>query len=180
MGYHFQGVAAMLGARTTTASIAAARVLASCRSPRARSTSSPTGSRLAIKHFTEYLERFPDDLEARWLMNIAHMTLGEYPQGVDKRYLVSLDRFNTQEFNIGKFRDIGHIVGVNRFNQAGGSVMEDFDNDGRLDLAGLELIPRSPLVVLSQQGRWNVRGTLTGGGLRWPDRRPGLLSDRLQ
>ena len=42
----------------------------------------PTGSRLAIRHFTEYLEQFPDDLEVRWLLNLAHMTLGEYP---DKR-----------------------------------------------------------------------------------------------
>ena len=41
----------------------------------------PTGSRLAIKHFTEYLAEFPDDLEVRWLLNLAHMTLGEYPDG---------------------------------------------------------------------------------------------------
>ena len=41
----------------------------------------PDGSRLAIKHFTEYLTRFPDDLEAKWLLNLAHMTLGEHPDG---------------------------------------------------------------------------------------------------
>ena len=39
----------------------------------------PQGSRAAVVHFTEYLEKFPDDLEARWLLNVAHMTLGEYP-----------------------------------------------------------------------------------------------------
>ena len=43
----------------------------------------PNGSRLAIKHFTEYLTQFPDDLEVRWLLNLAHMTLGEYPDRVD-------------------------------------------------------------------------------------------------
>ena len=31
----------------------------------------PTGSRLAIKHFTEYLRQFPNDLEVRWLLNLA-------------------------------------------------------------------------------------------------------------
>jgi len=36
----------------------------------------PEGSRRAIKHFTEYLQQFPDDLEVRWLLNLAHMTLG--------------------------------------------------------------------------------------------------------
>ena len=43
----------------------------------------PDGSRLAIRHFTEYLEQFPDDLGVRWLLNVAHMTLGEYPGKVD-------------------------------------------------------------------------------------------------
>ena len=35
------------------------------------------------------------------------MTLGEYPDKVDPRYLVSLDHFLKNEFDIGKFRDIG-------------------------------------------------------------------------
>ena len=39
----------------------------------------PLGSRLAVKHFSEYLTEFPDDLELQWLLNLAHMTLGEYP-----------------------------------------------------------------------------------------------------
>ena len=43
----------------------------------------PAGSRLAITHFTEYLKRFPEDLEVRWLLNLAHMTLGEYPEKVE-------------------------------------------------------------------------------------------------
>ena len=77
----------------------------------------PTGSKLAIQHFTEYLHQFPDDLEVRWLLNLAHMTLGEYPKKVDPKYLISLDRFTQSEFNIGKFRDVGHLVGVNRFNK---------------------------------------------------------------
>jgi len=94
----------------------------------------PTGSRLAITHFTEYLERYPKDLQVQYLLNIAHMTLGEYPDKVDPRYRLNLDHFFNSEFNIGKFRDVGHLVGVNRFNQAGGAIMDDFDNDGLLDL----------------------------------------------
>jgi hypothetical protein len=43
----------------------------------------PRGSQLAIKHFTEYLDKFPDDIEIRWLLNIAHMTLREYPEKVN-------------------------------------------------------------------------------------------------
>ncbi len=95
----------------------------------------PAGSRLAIKHFTELLRDFPDDLEARWLLNVAHMTLGEYPDKVDARYRLPLERFFQSAVDIGRFRDIGHLVGVNRLNQSGGSIMDDFDNDGWLDLA---------------------------------------------
>jgi hypothetical protein len=96
--------------------------------------SNPRGSRLAIKHFSEYLERFPGDLGACWLLNLAHMTLGEYPDNVDPRFRLDLKRFLHSEFDIGRFRDISHLVGVNRFNQAGGAIIDDFDNDGLLDI----------------------------------------------
>lgn len=112
----------------------------------------PAGSRLAIQHFREYLAAFPDDLEARWLLNVAHMTLGEHPDKVDPQFLISLDRLSNAEFDIGKFRDIGHLVGVNRFNQSGGAIMEDFDNDGRLDLAVTSFDCQQPMAIYRNAG----------------------------
>ena len=53
----------------------------------------PAGSRLAIRHFTEYLEEFPDDLGVRWLLNLAYMTLGEHPGKVPPDYLINLEHF---------------------------------------------------------------------------------------
>jgi len=113
----------------------------------------PEGSRLAIKHFTEYLSQFPDDAEVQWLLNIAHMTLGEHPDGVDPHYLISLDHFTHNEFDIGKFRDIGHAVGLDHLTQAGGAIMEDFDNDGLLDIAITSMDPTEPLRVLYSTGK---------------------------
>jgi FG-GAP-like repeat/ASPIC and UnbV len=112
----------------------------------------PEGSRLAIKHFTEYLQQFPDDLGIRWLLNVAHMTLGEYPEKVDPRFLVSLDRFLHSEFDIGKFRDVGHLVGVNRFNQAGGAIMDDFDGDGLLDIVVTSMDPEMAMAYYRNRG----------------------------
>ena len=69
----------------------------------------------------------------RWLLNVAHMTLGEYPGKVPRQYLMTFDQFG-RELDIGRFKDVAHRVGVARMNLAGGAVMDDFDNDGLLDL----------------------------------------------
>ena len=101
--------------------------------------------------------QFPDDLEVRWLLNVAHMTLGEHPHKVDPRYLVSLDHFQKSEFDIGQFRDIGHLVGVNRFNQAGGGIMDDFDNDGLLDIVTTTFDPAGVMAFYRNNGDGKLR-----------------------
>jgi hypothetical protein len=123
------------------------------------------GSRLAIKHFTEYLEQFPDDLGVRWLLNLAYMTLGEHPGGVPAKQLLSLDRFFHSEFDIGKFRDIGHLVGVNRFNQAGGGIMEDFDNDGLLDIVVTSMDPTLHMAYYRNKGDGTFEDRTKAAGL---------------
>lgn len=125
----------------------------------------PEGSRLAIRHFTEYLEHFPEDLEVRWLLNLAHMTLGEHPDKVDPRYLIRLDRFRDSEFDIGRFRDIGYLVGVNRFSQAGGAIMDDFDNDGLLDLVTTTCDALQPLSLYRNRGDGRFEDVAEAAGL---------------
>ena len=142
---YFQGVTALR--RGETDNCVMCRGESSCILPivPAAVHTNPAGSRLAIHHFTEYLRQFPDDLDVRWLLNLAHMTLGEHPAKVDPRFLISLDHYLKSEFDIGKFRDIGDKAGVNRFNMAGGAIMDDFDNDGRLDLAVTAFDPAASL-----------------------------------
>jgi hypothetical protein len=109
------------------------------------------GSELAVKHFSEYLEQFPNDLGARWLLNIAHMTLGQHPGGVPEEHRIRVDNFG-REFDIGRFHDIAHLVGVNRFNMAGGAVMDDFDNDGLLDLVTTSMDPTMHMAFYRNKG----------------------------
>jgi hypothetical protein len=148
----FQGLTALRWGETNNCVLC--RGESSCILPISPSAihTKPAGSRLAIKHFTEYLNQFPDDLEIKWLLNIAHMTLGEHPDKVDPRYLISLDRYNRTEFGIGKFRDVGDKVGINRLNQAGGVIMDDFDNDGLLDLVFTSWDPAQPMVFYRNKG----------------------------
>jgi hypothetical protein len=131
---YFQGITALRQGETENCIMC--RGESSCILPivPAAIHTNPAGSQLAIKHFSEYLDRFPDDLEVRWLLNVAHMTLGEHPQHVEPGRLLTLAPYLKSEFDIGRFRDVGHLVGVNRFNFQGGGIMEDFDNDDLLDI----------------------------------------------
>ncbi|NNK61896.1 MAG: CRTAC1 family protein [Gemmatimonadetes bacterium] len=91
------------------------------------------GSRNAIVYLGRMLERAPDDLNARWLLNLAHMTLGEYPAGVPEVFRIPPEVFRS-EADIGRFWDIGAHLGVDVRELSGGALTDDFDGDGRLDL----------------------------------------------
>lgn len=90
-------------------------------------------SEKAIQYFSKYLTKHPDDLEVKWLLNLAYMTLGQYPAGVPAKYLIAPSNFASKE-NIGRFRDVAPAAGLDLFSMAGGVIVDDFDNDGRLDV----------------------------------------------
>jgi FG-GAP-like repeat/ASPIC and UnbV len=125
----------------------------------------PDGSQQAILHFMEYLEQFPDDLEVHWLLNLAHMTLGKYPRGVSSKHLLNFPDFGS-ECDIGRFHDIGHLAGVNRFNQAGGAVMDDFDNDGLLDIVVSSMDPLQSLAFYHNKGDGTFEERTEAAGLQ--------------
>jgi hypothetical protein len=91
------------------------------------------GSRGALAPLRAQLEAFPGDLRARWLLNLAHMTLGEYPAGVPERWLIDPRHF-ASDYDIKRFPDAAGRLGLDVDDVAGGVVMEDFDRDGFLDL----------------------------------------------
>jgi len=57
------------------------------------------GSRAAVKEYLALLAEKPDDKTSRWLLNIAYMTLGQYPDQVPKRWLIPPSTFKTPEFS---------------------------------------------------------------------------------
>jgi hypothetical protein len=92
-----------------------------------------TGSEKAAEYFTKYLETEPNNLEVRWLLNIACMTLGKYPNDVPKQHLILPAAFASKE-DIGRFNDVAPAAGIDVTGNAGGMVTDDFDNDGFLDI----------------------------------------------
>lgn len=98
------------------------------------------GSSKAIELYKNLLARNPNDLEAMWLLNLAYMTLGEYPFNVPKEYLLPGLEGDT-EIRVKPFQDVASSLGLDVNNTAGGSIVEDFDNDGYLDIvsSGMDL-----------------------------------------
>lgn len=92
-----------------------------------------TGSLKAIELFEQILTNDPGDLESRWLLNIAYMTTGDYPGGVPPAFLIKGLDADTAS-GIKPFIDAAVPVGLNTNNMAGGSIVDDFNNDGYLDI----------------------------------------------
>jgi hypothetical protein len=124
----------------------------------------PEGSRQAIVHFSEYLQIHPDDIGARWLLNVAYMTLGEYPDRVPPDQLIPLAPFQS-EFDIGRFIDIAPQVGLNRLNLSGGAIMDDFDNDGLLDLVVTTFDEGGPMAFYRNRGDGTFEDRTKAAGL---------------
>ncbi|WP_162996355.1 CRTAC1 family protein [Mucilaginibacter celer] len=99
-----------------------------------------TGSRDAIAVYESILKKHPSDLESRWMLNIAYMTLGHYPDSVPKPFLIP-GLNNTDSAKIKPFTDMAADVGIKLNSRAGGAIAEDFNNDGYLDIvtSGTEL-----------------------------------------
>lgn len=95
--------------------------------------SNKLGSQKAIALYGELLEYDSTDLQSRWLYNIAQMTSGNYPDEVPKRWLIPEQVFSS-DYEIPYFPDIAHQKGLDILGHAGSCSMEDFNNDGRLDV----------------------------------------------
>jgi len=145
----------------------------------------PRGSRKALEYLTEQLKESPDDLRARWLLNLAYMTLGEYPDQVPVPWLIPPRVFES-DFQIPRFLDVAGGLGLDPDSLSGGVIAEDFDGDHNLDILISSLGLQDPLRFFHNNGdgtfseRTKAAG-LTGetGGLNilqtdydndgWPD-----------
>lgn len=97
------------------------------------------GSRRAVEVYKELLSRNANDYEARWLLNMSYMTLGEYPDKVPAEFLIpDLDK-DMSGVAVKPFMDVAPNLGLNIRNKAGGTIIEDFNNDGYLDIVTSDL-----------------------------------------
>lgn len=134
--------------------------------------SDENGSRQAIRCFTEVLQTTPRRSEthvrARWLLNLACMTLGEYPGGVPAQYRVDPSYFESK-IRFPRFKNTARQLGLDTFSCAGGVIIDDFDNDGDFDVVVSDSDPgvRREFPLCVSRGALGAGGCARGGQLRY-------------
>ena len=109
------------------------------------------GASGAVDYLTKLLELEPHYPRAIWLLNVAHMALGTYPEGTPSEFRVSPELFEP-DYDIGRFDEIAPYAGLYAVNTAGGSIVEDFDNDGLLDVMSSTWDPCKPIAYYRNRG----------------------------
>ncbi len=127
----------------------------------------PTFARLAISRFERVLANNPEPqlaLLARWMLNLAYMTTGDYPHKVPTRWLIPAASF-APEHDIKTFRDRAPALGLNVSSRAGGSIMDDLDGDGDLDIMASSWGMRDPLSFFVNDGDGTFKDATEAAGL---------------
>jgi hypothetical protein len=120
--------------------------------PRAnQSFAKPESSEKAVDYLLKYLQRKPDALDVRWILNLAYMTLGKYPAGVPSQYLIPPSTFESPE-GIGRFVDVAPAAGLNLYSMSGGLIVDDFERDGLFDIVTSDYGQCAPMHFFHNNG----------------------------
>ncbi|MFN7918406.1 MAG: FG-GAP-like repeat-containing protein [Vicinamibacterales bacterium] len=119
----------------------------------------------AIALFTKYLSRRPDDVEGKWLLNVAHMQRGTWPDGVPAKDRIAAAAFDRTQ-DVGRFRDIAPAMGLNVFASAGGLIVDDLQNTGRYDVVTSNFYSCGPMHYFSTGGDGTYAERTVAAGLR--------------
>jgi hypothetical protein len=108
-------------------------------------------TKAAIEFLMLLLGKNPQHATGRWLLNISYMAIGGYPSQVPAKMLISPEAFHSEE-SFPRFFNIASWLKVDSFNLSGGAIVDDFDNDGLLDIVSSTWDPRGQIYFFHNQG----------------------------
>jgi hypothetical protein len=117
----------------------------------------------AMMYFEETLE-MAEDVRAMWLLNVSAMAAGEYPDGVAEQYRLAPGAFESQE-SFPRFLNVAMPAGLDRMSLCGGSVVDDLDGDGLLDVMVSSWGPGDQLGIYVNDGQGMFRETTEEAGI---------------
>jgi tetratricopeptide (TPR) repeat protein len=118
----------------------------------------------AIEHFLSFLKQQPDNLEVRWLLNLAYMTIGRYPHEVPPAHVIPPTAFVPAE-DVGRFRDVAPQAGLAVAATAGGVIVDDFAGTGRFDVVTSNFDSCGPMHYFRNNGDGTFTERTTAAGL---------------
>jgi hypothetical protein len=104
----------------------------------------------------EVLERFltedhPDALAQAWLLNVAHMALDTWPEGVQADWLYDPAALEPEE-PFPAWTNVAREAGITGIAVAGTASLNDFDGDGYTDLLISATDPEAPMRLYLSRG----------------------------
>ncbi len=128
----------------------------------------PRPSTIAMQHFHRVTKMAPPDspthVMTRWLLNIAAMTVGKYPEEVPDDLAIPAERF-ASPVPFPEFPNVAPELGLDTFNLSGGSVAEDLDGDGDIDLMNSSWDPSEPVRVFRNEDNQRFTEVTEAAGL---------------
>ena len=112
----------------------------------------PDGARKAIDLLHLVLDEQPENLQARWLLTVASLALGEEPSPQTAQRVIPVSAFDSAH-DIGRFTDIAGRIGLGVQGMAGGSALDDFDRDGDFDLFASSWGQRDQIRYFTNNGK---------------------------
>ena len=126
------------------------------------------GSRRAMEAFREVRRRSERDsaleLSARWLLNVAAMTVGEYPEGLEPEERIAPEVF-ASDVDFPRFRDVAPDLGIAGFDLSGGALAEDWNADGFVDVLSSTWDTSGPLRLFLNRGEDGFEDHTEAAGL---------------
>lgn len=126
------------------------------------------GSEQAMRYLREVVDLEGADpylkLKCAWLINVACMTLGEYPAKVPEGMGIPPTAFRSR-IRFPHFPNIAGNLGIDRSNLAGGCIVDDFDGDDDLDLITCSWDSAEPMNYFENKGDGTFRDRSIPSGL---------------
>ena len=124
------------------------------------------GSQNAKELLEQLIARAPDNYSLVWLYNIACMTLGETPKQIAAHSIIDPTTYKS-DFEMPSFPDIAPQLGLDILNLAGGACIDDFNNDGFLDIitSSYQLTANNQLTCFLNNGQGGFENITSKAGL---------------
>ncbi|HLE83272.1 MAG TPA: CRTAC1 family protein, partial [Thermoanaerobaculia bacterium] len=125
----------------------------------------PEHARRAGDAFAAITRQNPDETQSRWLLNLARMLSGDYPEGVPEPLRLPAGVLPAPAPGGPVWKDLAAEVGIDAFDLSGGAIMDDFDGDGLLDLVSSSWDPCEPAKAYRNTGRGDFENVSDAWGL---------------